>query len=89
MRFDPVRVQADYRVPVQGEMFSRAETSTGFRAVVDYFDIARDTTDGEVPVSARWPSDLDIRDVTLSPPRVEYFIQRPARPRGQAPGAAN
>ena len=44
------------------------------------FDIARDTTatDGQVPVSARVPEDLDIRDVTLQPSRVGYFIQRAA-----------
>ena len=86
VRFDPVRVRATFRVPVQGETFGRAETTPEFRAVVDYFDIARDTTDGVVPVSARWPADLDIRDVTLSPARVEYFIRRPARPLGEARG---
>lgn len=80
VRFDPARVRATFRVPVEGETYGRAETLPTFRAVVDYFDIARDTTDGEVPVSARWPADLDIRDVTLSPARVEYFIRRPAAP---------
>ena len=86
VRFDPVRVRAVYRVPVEGEAYGLAETVPTFRAVVDYFDIARDTTDGEVPVSARWPAGLDIRDVTLSPARVEYFVRRPARP---GPAARN
>ena len=85
VRFDPVRVRAEFRVPVEGETYGLAETLPTFRAVVDYFDIARDSTDGEVPVSARWPAELDIRDVTLSPSRVEYFIQRPARPLGARP----
>lgn len=84
VRFDPVRVKATYRTPVEGETFDRARITPQFRAVVDYFDIARDTTDGQVPVSARWPSDLDVRDVTISPGRVGYFIQRPAaRPEGE------
>ena len=87
VRFDPTRVTATFRVPVVGEAYGRAESSPEFRAVVDYFDIARDTTDGEVPVSARWPADLDIRDVTLLPTRVEYFIQRPAAPVGRRPEA--
>ena len=82
VRFDPVRVRATFRAPVVGETYNRAETTPQFRAVVDFFDIARDSTDGRVPVSARWPPDLDIRDVTLSPARVEYFIQRPAAPVG-------
>lgn len=80
VRFDPARVRARYRVPLEGNDFDTAETTRQFRAVVDYFDIARDTTDGQVPVSARWPADLDVRDVTLLPDRVGYFIQRPAAP---------
>lgn len=80
VRFDPARVRARYRVPLEGDEFDRAETSRQFRAVVDYFDIARDTTDGQVSVSARWPADLDVRGVTLLPNRVGYFIQRPAAP---------
>ena len=86
VRFEPSTVLARYRVPQDGVDYDRAETSDDFRAVVDYFDIARDTTDGEVPVSARWPSDLDLRDVTLSPSRVEYFIQRPAAAEPEAGG---
>ncbi len=80
VRFDPPRVQAVFRVPSVGDTYDRALSSTRVRAVVDYFDIARDTTatDGQVPVSARWPDDLDIRDVTVQPSRVGYFIRRPA-----------
>lgn len=78
VRFDPRQVTAVFRTPLEGETYNQALTMPGFRAVVDYFDIRRDTTDGEVPVSVRWPSTLDIRDVTLRPSRVGYFIQRPA-----------
>lgn len=80
VRFDPPRVRAVFRVPSQGDIYDRATNSPRVRAVVDYFDIARDTTatDGQVPVSPRWPDDLDIRDVTLQPSRVGYFIQREA-----------
>ena len=82
VRFDPARVRATYRVPTVGETYDAALSSPDFQAVVDYFDIARDTTDGEVPVSARWPAGLDVRDVTVRPRLVEYFIQRPAAPVG-------
>ena len=78
VRFDPREVDAVFRTPLEGEAYNRALTSPDFRAVVDYFNIRRDTTDGEVPVSPRWPSSLDIRDVRLQPNRVGYFIQRPA-----------
>ena len=88
VRFSPSTVQATYRAPTEGPTYDRAAESASFRAVVDWFDIARVSRDGqggEVPVSARWPDGLDIRDVTLSPSRVEYFIQRPATPVGDAP----
>lgn len=78
VRFDPRRVRAVFRAPLEGPAYERALTSPDFRAVVDFFDIQRDTTDGEVPVSPRWPAELGIRDVTLQQSRVGYFIQRPA-----------
>ena len=78
VRFDPDFVEATFRVPAVGAEYDQAETSDLFRAVVDYEDIARDTTDGAVPVAARWPDGLNIQDVTLSPSRVGYFIQRVA-----------
>lgn len=90
VRFDPDVVGATFRVPAVGVEFDRAETSDRFRAVVDYADIARDTTDGEVPVQARWPNGLNIQDVTLNPSRVEYFIQRHRPPpAGEASGVRN
>ena len=89
VRFSPPRVQAVFRVPVEGDTYDEAEDSEAFEAVVDWFDIARvarDSAGGLVPVSARWPARLDLRDVTLAPARVEYFIQRPAQEAGAATG---
>jgi hypothetical protein len=78
VRFDPPSVRARYRVPLAGSVYERARASSAFVAVVDYGDIARDTTSGTVPVAARPPSGLDIRDIVLSPSRVEYFLLRRA-----------
>ena len=81
VRLFPATVPVTYRLPVSSPDFERAETTEDFYAVVDYRDIARDTTDGLVPVAARWPQDLDIRNVRLGVGRVEYFVQRrPAPP---------
>jgi hypothetical protein len=81
VRTEPSRVRATYRVPLtRDDLYEQARTTTGFVAVVDYRDIARDTTSGTVPVAARVPAGLDVRDVALSPPRVEYFIVRRAAP---------
>ena len=77
VRTEPARVQATYRVPItRDDAYGRAARAPGFSAVVDYRDIARDTTSGSVAVAARVPAGLDVRDVRLSPPRVEYFIVR-------------
>lgn len=79
VRFVPARVPVTYRLPVSSDDFARAQVTEDFYAVVDYADIARDTTAGQVPVAARWPQDLDVRDVRLGVGRVEYFILRRAR----------
>lgn len=78
VRFDPPLVQAVFRVPTAGPTYDVAVETPRFRAVVDYFDVRRDTTDGEVPVTPRWPDDLDVRGVRLEPSRVSYFVQRAA-----------
>ncbi len=83
VRFGPDQVEATFRVPAVGDEYDRALETRQFRAVVDYADIARDTTDGEVPVAVRWPDTLNIREVAISPRSVEYLIQRrrpPVRP---------
>lgn len=84
--FDPPRVTASFDVPSAGEAYDEALVSDAFRAVVDWADIARDSTSGSVPVSLRVPPGLGIRDATASPSRVEYFISRrpaPPDPEGQ------
>ena len=80
VRFEPAEVVAEYRVPLAGDAYGRAERSDAFRAVVDWGDIVRDSTSGTVPVAARWPGDLTLRDVTLEPGRVGYFVQRRPAP---------
>ena len=79
VRFDPARVTVEYDVPSEGEAFDEAARSAAFRAVVDWSDIARDTTSGSVPVSLRVPGGLGVRDPRARPGRVEYFlVRRPA-----------
>ncbi len=87
VRFEPDAVEATFRVPAVGEEYDRAQTTRQFRAIVDYADIARDTTDGEVPVAVRRPDGLNVRGVKLSPSRVGYYITR--TPEGRAPGGRN
>lgn len=76
VRFDPAQVRAVYRVP-SDDTYERAADSPEFVAVVDYGDIARDTTDGAVPIRAAVPNGLDVRDVVLTPARAGYFLIRP------------
>ena len=72
VRLIPDRVTASFRAPLSQDL----DRLDGFVAVVDYTDIARDTTSGSVPVSVRIPRALDVRDVSVSPSRLEYFIVR-------------
>ena len=81
VRTEPATLRARYRVPLtENDLFGRARDAADFEAVVDYRDIARDTTSGTVSIAPRVPPGLDVRDVTLSPSRVEYFIVRPPTP---------
>ena len=80
VRFQPARVRAVYRAPAVGGTFDEARSTPAFRAVVDYADIRRDPSDGVVPVQARWPATLDVRQVELQPSRVEYFLQTAPEP---------
>ena len=78
VRLIPDRVTASFRAPLAEDM----DALDGFVARVDYADIARDTTSGSVPVSVRVPRGLDVRDVSLNPNRLEYFIVRRRPPAG-------
>lgn len=76
VRLLPARVRATYLVPVASDYYDRAEESADFYAEVDYADIARDTALGTVPVRARVPAGLPVRQIRLSPARLEYFTVR-------------
>jgi hypothetical protein len=76
VRLLPSRVRATYLVPVAADYFERASTSPEFVAEVDYMDIARDTALGTVSVRPRIPAGLPVRQVRLSPSRLEYFTVR-------------
>ena len=58
------------------EEFERASSTPDFVAEVDYMDIARDTALGTVSVRPRIPAGLPVRQVRLSPSRLEYFTVR-------------
>lgn len=76
VRLLPARVRATYLVPVAADYYERARTSPDFYADVDYLEIVRDTTLGTVSVRARVPAGLPVRQVRLSPQRLEYFTVR-------------
>lgn len=76
VRLLPARVRATYLVPVAADYYERARTSPDFYAEVDYLEIVRDTTTGTVPARARVPAGLPVRQVRLSPQRLEYFTVR-------------
>lgn len=76
VRLLPARVRATYLVPVAADYYERAQTTPDFYAEVDYLEIVRDTTIGAVSVRARVPAGLPVRQVRLSPPRLEYFTVR-------------
>lgn len=76
VRVEPAEVRASYRVPLASQAYEVAESAPGFVAVVDYAEIVRDTTDGRVRVRPRVPPGLDVRDVSVSPSRVDYFLVR-------------
>ena len=84
VRFEPSRVSASFRAPT-GDEFARAQAAR-FRAVVDYADIARDTTSGSVVVGVRVPDGVDARGVRAMPGRVNYFLVRRAAPEEEEPG---
>jgi len=76
VRLLPARVRATYLVPVASDFFERARSAPDFVAEVDYMEIARDTTLGTVSVSPRVPDGLPVRQVRISPSRLEYFTVR-------------
>ncbi len=76
VRLLPARVRATYLVPVAADYYERAQGSAEFYAEVDYMEIARDTLLGTVSVRPRIPAGLPVRQLRLTPERLEYFTVR-------------
>ncbi len=71
VQLDPESVTITYQVPLS--KFSQAYQSPQIRALVSYAQIYDDTT-GRVVPRVEFPSDLMLREVTVSPGRLRYFI---------------
>ena len=71
VQLDPEFVTITYQVPLS--KFSEAEQSQFIQATVSYDQIFADTT-GHVKPIAQYPPDLMLRQVTISPERLQYFI---------------
>ena len=71
VQLDPEFVTITYQVPLS--KFSEAQQSQLIQAMVSYDQIFADTT-GHVKPIARYPPDLMLRQVTVSPERLQYFI---------------
>jgi hypothetical protein len=67
---EPSKIKVRYRVLLSD--FRKAETAPDFFATVRYGDIRRDTT-GRVQPLLNLPSDIVLRDVTISPPSLRYY----------------
>ncbi len=71
VQLDPEFVTITYQVPLS--KFSEAQQSQFIQATVSYNQIFADTT-GHVEPIAQYPPDLMLRQVTVSPERLRYFI---------------
>ena len=71
VQLDPEFVTITYQVPLS--KFSEAQQSQFIQATVSYDQIFADTT-GHVKPIAQYPPDLMLRQVTISPERLQYFI---------------
>lgn len=76
VRLIPSRVRATFLVPTDGNHYDDALESENFYAVVDYADIARDSTAGAVPVTPYIPDGLLVQEVRLEPRQLEYYTVR-------------
>ena len=76
VRLLPARVRATYLVPVAADYYERAQETDDFYAEVDYMEIARDSLLGTVSVTPHVPRVLPVRQVRLTPQRLEYFTVR-------------
>ncbi len=71
VQLDPEYVTVTYQVPLA--KFSEARQSPQIRVYVSYAQIYNDTTGNVVP-AVDYPSELMLRQVTVSPGRLRYFI---------------
>ncbi|MCY4170539.1 MAG: hypothetical protein OXE59_01460 [Bacteroidetes bacterium] len=71
VQLEPESVTITYQVPLS--KFSEALQEKRIRALVSYSQIFADTT-GRIQPTVEFPSDLMLRQVTISPNRLRYFI---------------
>ncbi len=71
VQLDPESVTVTYQIPLS--KFLEAQQSQLIRAVISYSKIYDDTT-GRVEPTIEYPEELMLRQVTVSPERLRYFI---------------
>lgn len=74
VRTEPAQIRATFAIPAEQRADELARTAEDFVAVLDFADIARDTSSATVPVSVQIPQGVDVRNVNLDARRVEYFL---------------
>lgn len=71
VQLDPESVTITYQIPLS--RFLEAQQSQLIRAVISYSEIYDDTT-GRVEPTLEYPEEFMLRQVTVSPERLRYFI---------------
>lgn len=71
VQLDPELVTITYQIPLS--KFLEAQQSELIRAVISYSEIYNDTT-GRVDPTIEYPEEFMLRQVTVSPKRLRYFI---------------
>jgi len=71
VQLEPASVMITYQVPLS--KFSEAMQEERIRALVSYSQILSDTT-GRIQPTVEFPSELMLRQVTISPSQLRYFI---------------
>ncbi len=71
VQLEPESVKITYQVPLS--KFSETQQTDRIRALVSYGQIYADTT-GRIQPTVEFPSDLMLRQVTISPSQLRYFI---------------
>ncbi|MCY3595064.1 MAG: hypothetical protein OXH01_07525 [Bacteroidetes bacterium] len=71
VQLDPESVTITYQIPLS--RFLEAQQSQLIRAIISYSEIYDDTT-GRVEPTVEYPEEFMLRQVTVSPERLRYFI---------------